>query len=47
MLDSITEVLNNELIRQIKSMEVELFKRMFRTFQEVWAETPTDGGHKV
>jgi succinoglycan biosynthesis transport protein ExoP len=28
MLDSIPEVLNNELIRQIKSMEVELFKRM-------------------
>jgi exopolysaccharide transport family protein len=28
MLDSITEVLNNELIRQIKSMEVELYKRM-------------------
>ena len=27
MLDSIPEVLNNELIRQIKSMEVELFKR--------------------
>ena len=28
MLDSIPEVLNNELIRQIKSMEIELFKRM-------------------
>lgn len=28
MLDSIPEVLNNELIRQIKSMEVELYKRM-------------------
>jgi succinoglycan biosynthesis transport protein ExoP len=28
MLDSIPEVLNNELIRQIKSMEVELFKRI-------------------
>jgi succinoglycan biosynthesis transport protein ExoP len=28
MLDSIPEVLNNELIRQIKSMEVELFKHM-------------------
>jgi len=28
MLDSIAEVLNNELIRQIKSMEVELFKHM-------------------
>lgn len=28
MLDSIPEVLNNELIRQIKSMEVELSKRM-------------------
>ncbi|HUU42086.1 MAG TPA: polysaccharide biosynthesis tyrosine autokinase, partial [Desulfatiglandales bacterium] len=27
MLDSIPEVLNNELIRQIKSMEVELYKR--------------------
>jgi len=27
-LDSIPEVLNNELIRQIKSMEVELYKRM-------------------
>ena len=28
MLDSIPQVLNNELIRQIKTMEVELFKRM-------------------
>jgi capsular exopolysaccharide synthesis family protein len=28
MLDSIPEVLNNELILQIKSMEVELYKRM-------------------
>lgn len=28
MLDSIPEVLNNELIRQIKTMEVELYKRM-------------------
>jgi len=28
MLDSIPEVLNNELIRQIKSMEVDLYKRM-------------------
>ena len=28
MLDSIPEVLSNELIRQIKTMEVELFKRM-------------------
>lgn len=28
MLDSIPEVLNNELIRQIKSMEVGLYKRM-------------------
>jgi len=28
MLDSIPEVLNNELIGQIKSMEVELYKRM-------------------
>ncbi|NVM20672.1 MAG: polysaccharide biosynthesis tyrosine autokinase [Desulfobacterales bacterium] len=28
MLDSIPEVLNNELIRQIKAMEVELYKRM-------------------
>jgi len=28
MLDSIPEVLNNELIRQIKSMEIDLFKRM-------------------
>jgi succinoglycan biosynthesis transport protein ExoP len=28
MLDSITEVLNNELILQIKAMEVELYKRM-------------------
>jgi len=28
MVDSITEVLNNELILQIKSMEVELYKRM-------------------
>ncbi len=28
MLDSIPEVLNNELIRQIKGMEVELYKRM-------------------
>jgi succinoglycan biosynthesis transport protein ExoP len=28
MVDSIPEVLNNELIRQIKSMEVELYKRM-------------------
>ena len=28
MLGSIPEVLNNELIRQIKSMEVELYKRM-------------------
>jgi capsular exopolysaccharide synthesis family protein len=28
LLDSIPEVLNNELIRQIKSMEVELYKRM-------------------
>ncbi|MFW6147583.1 MAG: GumC family protein [Thermodesulfobacteriota bacterium] len=28
MLDSIPEVLNNELIRQIKSMEVELYKRV-------------------
>jgi len=28
MLDSIPEVLNNELIRQIKSMEVELYKRI-------------------
>lgn len=28
MLDSIPEVLNNDLIRQIKSMEVELYKRM-------------------
>jgi succinoglycan biosynthesis transport protein ExoP len=28
MLDSIPEVLKNELIRQIKSMEVELYKRM-------------------
>ena len=28
MLDSIPEVLNNELIRDIKSMEVELYKRM-------------------
>jgi len=28
MLDSIPEVLQNELIRQIKTMEVELFKRM-------------------
>jgi capsular exopolysaccharide synthesis family protein len=28
MLDSIPEVLQNELIRQIKSMEVELYKRM-------------------
>ena len=28
MLDSVPEVLNNELIRQIKSMEVELYNRM-------------------
>ena len=28
LLDSIPEVLNNELIRQIKTMEVDLFKRM-------------------
>jgi succinoglycan biosynthesis transport protein ExoP len=28
MLDSIPEVLNNDLIREIKSMEVELYKRM-------------------
>ncbi len=28
MLDSIPEVLNNELIRQIKTMEVELYKRV-------------------
>lgn len=28
MLDSIPQVLNNELIRQIKTMEVELFKKM-------------------
>lgn len=28
MLDSIPEVLNNELIRQIKTMEVDLYKRM-------------------
>jgi len=28
MLDSIPEVLNNELIQQIKSMEVELYKRL-------------------
>ncbi len=28
MLDSIPEVLNNELIRRIKSMEVDLYKRM-------------------
>jgi len=28
MLDSVPEVLNNDLIRQIKSMEVDLYKRM-------------------
>ena len=28
MLDSVSEVLNNDLIRQIKSMEVDLYKRM-------------------
>lgn len=28
MLDSITEVLNNQLVQEIKSMEVELYKRM-------------------
>ena len=28
MLDSVSEILNNELIRQIKKMEVDLYKRM-------------------
>ena len=40
MLDSIPEVLNNELIRQIKSMEVELFKRMSKLSKKYGQKHP-------
>jgi exopolysaccharide transport family protein len=40
MLDSIAEVLNNELIRQIKSMEVELFKHMSKLSKKYGQKHP-------
>jgi len=40
MLDSIPEVLNNDLIRQIKSMEVELYKRRSELSKKYGANHP-------
>jgi exopolysaccharide transport family protein len=40
MLDSIPEVLNNELIRQMKTMEVELYKRMSELSKKYGAKHP-------
>ena len=40
MLDSIPEVMNNELIRQIKSMEVDLFKRRSELSKRYGANHP-------
>lgn len=40
MLDSIPEVLNNELIRQIKTMEVELYNRMSELSKKYGSKHP-------
>jgi succinoglycan biosynthesis transport protein ExoP len=40
MLDSIPEVLSNELIRQIKSMEVDLYKRMSELSKKYGSKHP-------